>query len=158
MFADLADVFDPDLRLPINGKTYVIPPPSAAVGLRLEALQALVNAAKSGARLSEREVKALRLDDEQELNLYQSTLGPAYDQMVADGVSFPALKRAGMTAYLFWTQGEESAERYWASGSGKAPSGTTSTPTGEASSTPTPASGSGTSSPSTSPEGSTAAE
>lgn len=157
-FKDLREFLDPTLRLPIGGKEYVIPAPSASAGLRLEALLALGVAARNGVELSKQDKAALRLDDDQEIDLYRDALGTAYDEMVADGVSLPELQHAGATAFIKWTQGEAAAEAFWESG-GKGPAApatlnraarralaATSTGTAAATTTKRPARGSGTTS------------
>ena len=54
------------------------------------------------------------LNDEQERNVYQLALGPAFDEMLADDVPWPIVKHAGMTAWVAWVRDRESAERHWA--------------------------------------------
>lgn len=145
-FADLSEILDPTLRLPIRGKTYVIPPVSAAVGLRLQALRAVITRQK----LTGSERESLRLGDNEELDLVRDCLGTAYGEMVADDVPWEHVKHAGMTAYIRWTTGEAAAETFWRSPLGEAlgapSSGRPKTPrtTGAASTTKAPASGSGT--------------
>lgn len=119
-FADLDAFLAPGFSLPIRGKTYEIPAPTAKEGLWL---QTLMDASESmllagNITKSQRQV----LGDEDERGMYQIALGPAYDQMVEDAVQWPILKHAGITAFLYWTRGPEQAERFWAGyGQGKAP-------------------------------------
>src|SRR4051812_17989649 len=98
-FRDLSELLDAGLLLPINGKTYVVPPVDAETGLRLQRLAEIAatvaQAAESGEQLD-----AVALDDAGEVDLYRDALGTAYDEMVADRVSWPALKLAGVTAWL----------------------------------------------------------
>lgn len=121
MLDDLADTFDPYLELPIRGKTYRVPPPDAATGLQLQALQALALMARTGAPMRASDRARLTLDDDDELDLTRKSLGPAFEELVADGVPYPYLVHAGVTAYLFWTVGRERAEEFWRSRSGEAP-------------------------------------
>lgn len=148
---DLTDLFDPDLVLPIGGKAYRVPPPSAVVGLRLQALQALAVARARGEKLGAADRARLRMDDGAEVDLHRDALGPVYDELLADGVNIEYLRHAGTTAYLRWAVGRDRAEEFWRSRAGEAsrPLSTTAaapatTGGGEATTTPSPASGSGT--------------
>lgn len=111
-FQDLEEFFDDTLPLPIAGKTYVVPPPDAETGIKMKAHFEL------GLRIMSGEVDPEEgdLDDDEERDLYQQALGPVYQEMLDDGVNWPKLKRAGMTAF-YWIVGETSmAERFWATG------------------------------------------
>lgn len=119
-FDDLAATFDPTLRLTIGGKVYRVPPPSAAVGLQLQALQALALLARTGAPMRASDRARLALDDDDELDLVVKSLGSAYQDLVDDGVPYPYLVHAGVTAYLYWTVGPEKAETFWRSHQGEA--------------------------------------
>lgn len=134
--------FAENLALPINGKTYDIPPVPARLGIQLLGL------AKG--------------DDVPELaaltgmDLWRALLGSAWDEMVADDVPMSAIARAGLTALADYQQGRAVAEAVWEGGidpermaarvAAILKDSTPSTSTDEASSTPTPASTSGTSS------------
>lgn len=111
-FRDLAEVLDPDLALPIGGKTYRVPPVDAETGLRLQRLAEhaakVAKAAESGD-----DADTVALGDDDEVDLYRQALGSAYDEMVADGVSFAALKVAGITAWLYAAVDAATAEGYW---------------------------------------------
>jgi hypothetical protein len=120
-FTDLDRYFDPGLTLTVRGKEYVLPLPSAELGLwcrRMaqtageitsasteEEVQAAVDAAKGvpdlpGARLT----------------LHERVLGDVYQQMMADQVPDPYIQFAGATAYVWIVGGEEQASRFWQSG------------------------------------------
>jgi hypothetical protein len=120
-YEDLAAFVRPGFDLPILGRSYYVPPPSAEDGLWM---QALMDGAESAALT--RSIGAANkavLSDEQERTLYQLALGDAWEQMLADKVSWPVVKHAGMTAWLHWTRGADAGERYWRSldgGQGKA--------------------------------------
>src|SRR5262245_50084393 len=101
-FRDLDEVFDDSLRLPIGGKTYVVPPADARLGLYCQRLLA----AGIDAHAGRTPVFPTQLDDAQELDLYQRCLGPVYNELVADGVTWPKIRHAGTTAYL-WTAGDK---------------------------------------------------
>ena len=111
-FADLDGFTDPGLDLPIRGTTYRVPPPNARDGLWL---QALIDGAESLV-LTREVTKANQtvLSEDKEHSAYQVALGAAWERMVDDGVPWPVLKHAGMTAWLYWTRGADTAERHWA--------------------------------------------
>lgn len=110
---DLEEFFDPTLRLPIRGKTYVVRSPSAAVGLRAQRLMATGVAAVNGVELSAEDVKGLELDDDQERELMPQVLGDVYDEMLADGLPWHWIRHAGTTAFMWIASGREAAERFW---------------------------------------------
>jgi hypothetical protein len=116
-FRDLSEFFDPDLRLPWRGKTYVIPAVSAEVGLRCEALMALgvkaYNAAETGQEVGLSDHDRQVLDDATEAALYRDVLGPVFAELEADGASWPEIKRMAMTALAYFTIGEEAAVAAW---------------------------------------------
>lgn len=113
MFKDLTEYLTDTLDLPINGKVYRVPPVDAQTGLKLKRIQLLGQAAANGAELSEEQLAELQMDDEEQRSLYQKLLGPVYDEMLEDGVSWPHLERAGNTAIAFFVGGREMAEKAW---------------------------------------------
>lgn len=113
-FRDLDEFLDDSLRLPIGGTTYVVPPVDAKTGIIFERLLAAGVTVANGGEL-EGDLSPI-LDDDQELTLYERALGTAYQQMIDDGVSWPRIKLAGVTSFLFTTAGAEVAEAYWSSG------------------------------------------
>ncbi len=124
-FDDLAAFVRPGFDLPVLGRTYYVPPPSAGDGLWLQALidgvESVVLTSAIGA--ANRAV----LDDEQERTAYQIALGDAYQEMSDAGVPWPVLKHAGWTAWMYWTRGKAVAEAYWVTfgdGPGKAKAAT----------------------------------
>lgn len=117
-FRDLSEVYNDFLTLPIDGKSYRIPGASAETGLLCEQMMTVGIQAAGGQTVDTEGLKksAALLDDGQETDLYKRILGPAYDEMIADKVSWPKMKLAGQTA-LFWiTIGLETAESFWNSG------------------------------------------
>lgn len=109
-FEALGELLADSLHLPIGDRTYTVPAPSAEVGLRT---QALINAAAvvaDGGRVDEQV-----LGDAAERNLYGDVLGTAYDEMIADGVTWPELKHCAITAMVWIAQDKEAAEKYWRS-------------------------------------------
>lgn len=113
MFKDVAEFVDDELELPIKGKVYRVPPVDALVGLRLQRLLLLARLSAQGVELSPEDAAELELDDNSQAELYKQLLGPVYDEMLADGVSYPHLERAGNTAVAFFVGGMEAAEAAW---------------------------------------------
>ncbi|MBK6015624.1 hypothetical protein [Streptomyces sp. MBT53] len=110
-FQELGNLLDDSLVLPIKGKTYRIPAPSAATGLRVQAImQAAATAADGGQ--ADKEVLA----DAAERDMYADVLGTAHAEMVADGVEWPMLKHAAVTAMVWIIQSKDRAEAYWNTG------------------------------------------
>jgi len=109
-FKDLDELLDDTLKLLIVGVTYVVPAPSAERGLYC---QRVLAAGVSVAAGEEPTGPPPVLDDGQELDLYSRCLGTAYDQMVADNVSWPRIRHAGITAFLWIASGEDLAAAWW---------------------------------------------
>lgn len=95
-FQDFNDMFDP-LELPIDGKTYRIPPVSFDAGVKINGI---VDGTKS---LGEEE-------------FFRLVLGDVFDQMRADKVPSTAITRAGQVALADFKYGREMAEVMWATG------------------------------------------
>ncbi len=112
-FRDLDEFFDDTLPLPIGGKVYVVPPASAETGLFCQRLmEAGVDAANG------KDTDLASLDDEGERDLYQRVLGPVYGELKANGVSWPKIKHAGITAFLWIAGDRDTAQKYWEAGDG----------------------------------------
>lgn len=127
-YADLQELWDPSLRLPIAGTTYVVPAPDAEQGLRLQALYALGAAVALGGKASKVDQERLAIEDEDEQTLFmREALRTAYPQMIANNVPWPFIQRAAMTSWLHFTAGPDIAGHYWREGAtgggdqGKAP-------------------------------------
>jgi hypothetical protein len=145
-FEDLAAFIRPGFDLPIRGKSYWVPAPSAEDGLYLQAIMdtgesmavtyALNRAQRRGRDKATQPTVMTAADravlsDEEERHLFAVALGSAFDEMKADAVPWPVLKHAGMTAFLYWTRDEATAERYWSRfGQGKAMEPPATSPTG----------------------------
>lgn len=138
---------DGDLILPIGGKKYRVPEYGVDVGIRVEVI---LNASR-GQAATDRQRQIL--SDEEERDTYRDILGPAYDQLVADGVSWPRLRHAAFTAMFHFNISPEAAEAHWNRGVERGKAGTQVSPRGTrrttagATSTKRRASSSGTRSP-----------
>lgn len=153
-FKDLRETLAPGLPLPIGGKTYLIKPISAEVGLRMQDLMSVAakvaKAKQDNTEYTPSEDDTAVLTDAAEADLFKDALGDTWDEMLADNVSFEELKLCALTVIFHATQGAEFAEGYWNAG-GKAPAPNrearrtaTRTRTGAASTTRKRASQSGT--------------
>ncbi|MEU7046037.1 hypothetical protein AB0A77_33975 [Streptomyces varsoviensis] len=107
-FEALGELLDESLTLPIGAAVYTVPAPSAEVGLRTQALINAAAVAADGGRVDEQV-----LSDAAERELYADVLGSAHDEMVADGVSWPALKHSAITAMVWIAQDKAAAEKFW---------------------------------------------
>lgn len=116
-FTDLDEFFDPTLKLPIGGKTYVVPSPDAKTGLWAQGMMTAAVQIRAGETPDG--LEALVLDDDEERDLYERLLGDAYAEMVADGVKWHKIKHAGTTALWWVVYGKDVAERFWNAGGGQ---------------------------------------
>ncbi|MFD9146203.1 hypothetical protein ACFWDF_02870 [Streptomyces diastaticus] len=112
-FREVDELLDETLQLPIRGRVYTVPAPPAAVGLRTQRLIAIAARAADG---DDVDVDAELLADAEERDLYAEVLGGAYEEMMADGVSWPVLKHASVTAMVWIAQNKDAAEKYWNTG------------------------------------------
>ncbi len=138
-FKDLGDWAElGGLKLPIQGKEYVLPAVSAELGPRLQAVVSLGVAVHQGGTPSDSDREVL--DDAGERDLYREILHPCepddiecppheatercprdvYQEMVDDGVPWAALKHAAMTSMFDAVFDRDTAEKHWES-AGKAP-------------------------------------
>ncbi|WP_433355635.1 DUF7426 family protein [Microtetraspora malaysiensis] len=124
-FQDLDEFFDDSLPLPIGGKWYRIPAPDAEVGLLCQRLMHAGMAAEPGEPVDDpklNELASVVLNDDQERDLYQRVLGPVFDELRADGVTWPKIQHVGATATVWVAAGKEAAAKVWAAGGvGEAP-------------------------------------
>ncbi|KOX16574.1 MULTISPECIES: DUF7426 family protein [unclassified Streptomyces] len=141
-FEALDELLVESLTLPIGGRHYAVPAPSAEVGLRTQALVHAAAVAADGGRADE-----TVLSDAAERDHFRDVLGTAYDEMLADGVSWPALKHAALTCMVWIAQDKVAAERFWNSGGdpNRLAPNRAARRSGGANSTRNPGSGSGTS-------------
>ncbi|MEU9141711.1 hypothetical protein AB0D33_38225 [Streptomyces sp. NPDC048404] len=110
-FQQLGELLDGTLALPVGDTTYTVPAPSAATGLRVQAIMQAAATAADGGKVDE-----AILADAAERDMYADVLGTAHAEMVANGVSWPQLKHAAVTAMVWIVQSKDAAERYWNSG------------------------------------------
>jgi hypothetical protein len=89
------------LAFPIGTKTYTHTAVTIEAGIRLNAI--LTGTADDSATLTE-------------IDLWKLTLGPLWDQMIADGVPLHAATRAGLTALTDFQYGRVVAEAAWVAG------------------------------------------
>ncbi|MGW5352201.1 DUF7426 family protein [Streptomyces sp. NPDC004031] len=113
-FEALDGLYDDCLELPIPGRdgtkrTYRIPSPPADDGLMILRVTTLATKLMAGGEPAESEM----LDDDEERDLVALALGPAAEEMSADGVDWAWTRHAGLTAILWVSRGVEDAEAYW---------------------------------------------
>ncbi|MDQ1053171.1 hypothetical protein QE394_001099 [Arthrobacter sp. SORGH_AS 212] len=114
----LGTFLDPILGVPFRGKTYKVPPVDAETGLKL---QRLISAGVQAAVEKKLDPETIELvSDAEEKGFYQTVLGPVYDELLADGATFHALKFIGQTALMWHAQDFDTAEEFWMA-EGKAP-------------------------------------
>ena len=115
-FQDLEEFFDPTLRLPIRGKTYVIQSPDATTGLWCQRILEVAAKVKDGKDVDDKTAQTLQLDDDEERTLYERLMGDTYQEMLEDNIPWEYLKHAGTTALLWAAGNVETAETFWRSG------------------------------------------
>lgn len=96
---DLADLMDPALHLPIDGHDYTI-----------------TCTAHQGLHLVQMFAEGLHLNDAQERAEIRRMLGDTYQQMQANGVSWPRIVRAGRAAMFHFGVNPEVGEEIWTTG------------------------------------------
>jgi hypothetical protein len=115
-FKVLEEFQDDALTLPVrlpdgSVKELRIPSPSAEDGLKVQTLmEQTARLADSGAPMDS-EV----LDDAQEIDLYRTALGDAYDELLSTGLRWSRFRHVAMTAVMWITAGLETAEKFWES-------------------------------------------
>lgn len=122
-FADLSERFDDQLHLPVDGVVYDIPSPDHELGLWVTALVTTGMQVQQGIDIDpNRKVPQLRFEGEEgddgsdEGRLYQRLLGPAYDLMRANHVSWAKIKFVSETAMIWIAGGIDMAEAHWNGG------------------------------------------
>lgn len=97
------------LVLHAAGKDYTIPSPPARVGLALQASYAITQARRAGQEPPPYAVERAKLYDNLATGMDQDSLGPAWEQMIADDVPLDELRKAAAAAYTWIVTGSESA-------------------------------------------------
>lgn len=112
-FADLHEVFDSSLRLPIGGEEWRIPSPNARDGLFIKAFMETALDAAAGKDVTDR---WRDLDDDEERDLYRMALsGDVFEKML-DVLDWQQIRYCAMTAMFWIAVSEDAAQRFWASG------------------------------------------
>ena len=109
------------LTLVEGGPEYLIPYVSAQVGLdfgRLYTKMAkAMEAAQRGEEVDPSILEGEALSDREEVDLYRDALtAEVYDQMVADGAPFVAIRMAALYVLIHDTQNADAAADFWATG------------------------------------------
>lgn len=89
--------FDPDLHLPIRGKQYTVPAPDYET-----------------AKAMREQTTAEGLPPVEQIDQAIAALGPAFDEMVTDGIPWPMILHAGRTTILHFGFSPDLAEIHWA--------------------------------------------
>ena len=110
------DTLDRNLHLPIDGKTYVIAPPDIPTGRYITKVMSVGMQAANGHMPSDKTVGSLKLNDDEEADLYERILGDVADEMVADGVDFNSYALAGQAMMIWVVADKEKAMEFWNSG------------------------------------------
>lgn len=88
--------FDPDLHLPIRGKLYTVPAPDYATAKRMRDMVAVEG-----------------MPPIEQINEAIAALGPAFDEMVTDGLPWPMILHSGRTAILHFGFSPDWADVHW---------------------------------------------
>lgn len=97
------------LELVVAGSTYVVPQPSARVGLALQASWTVVRARGRGKPAPTYAVERMARYDNGDAEMYEDSLGPAWEEMLEDDVSLEQIKQAGLAAYVWICTGSTAA-------------------------------------------------
>ncbi len=95
------------LKLEVAGRTYMVPQPSARVGLALQASWTVSLARRGNRTPPPYAVERMARYDNQESDIDEDSLGPVWEQMVEDDVSIQDLRRAAWAAYAWICTGSE---------------------------------------------------
>lgn len=119
-FGDLADYFDPGLTLTVLGREYVIPLPSAELGLWCRMVADMAGSAADDSSPEEQAAAAGRAAELPNLpgnmSFTERLLGDVYGRMMADQVPDPYIKFCATTVYIWIVAGEDTAARFWQAG------------------------------------------
>lgn len=112
-FQELDEFFDDTLDIPIRGKIYRIPSPDAETGLWCQRVFEMGVRAESGQKVSAVQTAKLKLDDDEERELYDRVLGPAKQEMIDDGLTWARISAVAQTAIIWIATDRTTAEKYW---------------------------------------------
>jgi len=115
-FKPIDEVLEPYIELPIRGKRYRVDAVDALTGLWCQRIFDTAIAVNAGDDVDEDAVAGLQLDDDEEQDFNRRLLGPAYDEMLADRVSWEAIKMSARTVFTWTISDRETAESFWSRG------------------------------------------
>lgn len=129
-FRNADEFFDDTLTLPAGGKEYTIPAPDAELGLWCQRLMSAAWSIQTGGQPEDIPPLPALPDEEDQTpitatakaevpadqRLYRRVLGPVWDQLKADAVSWPKIQLIAQTAVFWIGSGLEMAEQFWNSG------------------------------------------
>jgi hypothetical protein len=115
-FNEIDELLDDGIYLPAGGKRYRIPSPDAELGLWCQRVLGAGIAINAGQEPPKLQALPQSLNDDEERELYIRLLGPAWQEMLADGVSWERVRLIGQTVFVWVGGGREMAELYWNSG------------------------------------------
>lgn len=124
-FVDLSEFLtENDLVLQKLGpRDYTVPAPDAKTGLKYSALSSMAVRAAKGETLSEQDMAALQLDDEEEREfVVQMLTQDVVDQMTEDNLPWPAVVRTAQYVFTHFAVSADAAAKAKTAGafSGKA--------------------------------------
>jgi hypothetical protein len=114
-FEQLDDYGNARLILTMAGKQYAIPDVNPIVGRKVMRMLAVGVKVAEGQEMTDADRDQFVLDDEEEAALLAEILGPALDQMTADGVGWRRLQHVLQTAMVWIAQGPSRAALIWGS-------------------------------------------
>lgn len=127
---DLRDFYNPHLTATINGQTFTVECPSAAEGLRLRMWATQPDRVTIGADLIEIN-KLFRGDPLDPEGQPEVPTGGLWDELWDAGVTWDEAFHLGVTAFMYFSHGEDVAMAHWES-AGESPKAETPTTTPKA--------------------------
>jgi len=115
-FKDLDEFFDDTLALPVGNKLYRVPSPPAEIGLWCQRVLGAGIAISGGHDPDTVPAMPQDFNDEEERDLYERLLGPVWQELHDDQVSWEKIKMIGMTAFVWVGGSRDMAEKFWNSG------------------------------------------
>lgn len=95
-----------------QGKSYHIPSPDAETGLFLSAITELAFKQQNGTPITEEDANRLKLKNKEESDFSAKVLSQeVYDEMLADGVKWEHLRRIVQYAFIYFSVGDEAADK-----------------------------------------------